>query len=311
MEKYEIYDRDISTYHRKIMENAIRALKDDIGDGDITSDAVVQDCDITGEIKARKPAVVCGLLEGRTIFEANGLVVRVFVDEGEYVGEGTTIMRVTGNAKKMFSCIRLVVDYLHLLSGIATTTRELEEKYPGRIAATRKSHPGLLLSEKRAVSIGGGFTHRVSLSDGYLIKDHHIDAVGAELFGQGKFVEERRVAATQEAIRRAEEHRKKKGLSCPIIVEVISLEQAVAAAKIFTERGVPDAILIDNKTPEEVKKIVQEVRPISKDIKIEASGGITPYNIEEYLNAGVDVVSMSYLILGATDIDFYFSIVGE
>jgi len=308
MRKNEIFDRNLAKYKKQMVERALLALRDDIEKGDITTEAVIKKpIRMKAAIISKSSGILCGLLEAKEILK--GLNVKSNKNEGDKIRKGDVLLTLGGDGRKMLQNGRIALNYIQILSGIATTTNELAKKFPGKICSLRKIHPCLSYSEKRAVKVGGGFTHRLGLSDGFLIKDNHLAVISAELFG-GKFSEEEKAAAVKEAIKRAAVYRKRKKLSYPIEIEVESERQAIAAADMKRKTGAPDAILIDNKKPKEVASIVKAIRSIDSSILIEASGGITPKNAKNYINAGVDVISSSYLTLRSKPLDVSLIIKG-
>lgn len=236
-------------------------------------------------IEAQCGGVVCGLLEAAAVFAP--LKTRPLVKEGNAVRKGTALMEIEGDAAEILRRERVALNYLQVFSGIATETRKWTKKYPGKIASLRKVHPGLALSEKRAVQVAGGMAHRISLADGYLVKGNHLRAIMRE-----KKAGREKAAAI--AAERCLRHKRKHGLPYLVEIEVESLGGAQAAVKAGAE-----AILVDNQTPAALKKIAQEVRKINKRILIEASGGIREKNAGEYLAAGADFVSTSALTFGS------------
>lgn len=301
MRKKEIFDRSLRAYEKQIRERALLALNDDIGKGDITTEAVIKKpIQVKAVVISKSSGILCGLLEAKELLK--GLNVKSNKKEGDKIRKGDVLLMLEGDGRKMLQNGRIALNYLQVLSGIATTTNELAKKFPGKICSLRKTHPCLSYGEKRAVKAGGGLTHRLGLSDGFLIKDNHLAAISAELF-RGKFSEEGKVAAVKEAIKRAAVYRKRKKLTHPIEIEVESEREAIAAAGMRRKTGAPDAILIDNKKPKEVASIVKAIRRIDSSILIEASGGITPKNAKNYINAGVDVISSSYLTLRSKPLD--------
>jgi nicotinate-nucleotide pyrophosphorylase (carboxylating) len=198
------------------------------------------------------------------------------------------------------------------LSGIATLCNSFSERFPGKVASLRKTHPGIAFSEKRAVLIGGALTHRLGLYDGFLIKDNHLAFVARELFGEREIGEDEKIRAIEESLKRVKKYRTKheKG-NLFIEIEVESEAQSVAAARIHRKEGVPDMILLDNMSPDNVRKCVKTIREVAgSSLLIEASGGITSENLGLYVDAGVDVTSMSFLTLNARPLDIGMKIVG-
>lgn len=232
-----------------------------------------------GIIMAKSSFVLCGVLEAEAIFRSRLVKADWKYKEGQRVKKGKAVCTLSGNCRAVLSCERTALNYLTLLSGIATKCAAASKKYgKWRVSATRKTLPHLSDSEKRAVKLGGCLTHRMSLGDGILVKDNHLAAImgerkmkmdqairfAAASFERGKFVE----------------------------IEVSTLPQAIAAA----ESGAA-AILIDNVLPKKLKKIAAAVRKINRKIIIEASGGITLKNAGKYLRAGATFASTSELTM--------------
>ncbi len=247
---------------------------------DITSDACIgAKARCTARIVAKSDFVLCGKEEAASVFGGMKVRAKWEFEEGQKVARGNTVCSLSGQARRILACERVALNYLMLLSGIATKSGAACEKY-GRwkIAATRKTLPNLADSCKRAVLLGGCLTHRMGLADGILVKDNHIGAImeGAGVsrldaillavssFPRGAFVE----------------------------VEVSSASEAVAAAK-----GGAKAVLADNVSPGKLARMARAARGINPRIVVEASGGITLANAGKYLAAGADFVSTSELTM--------------
>lgn len=271
-------------------EAALAALAQDAARDATSSRCIGIRMHCSGRIVAKSNFVLCGIVEAGAIFASRKVRAAWKFREGQQVKNGSEVCRVSGRCRDVLACERTALDYLSLLSGIATRADAASEKY-GRwkIAATRKTLPLLSHSEKRAVLLGGCLTHRLDLSDGILVKDNHIAAIMREKnvrkeeatrlalasFGPGRFVE----------------------------IEVSSVRQAVAASKAGAK-----AILVDNVAPSLLKKIAKEVRRISGKIIIEASGGIRLKNAGRYLKAGADFVSSSELTMRTEPADLSLEI---
>ncbi len=267
------------------------ALSDDTGKGDITSLALIpKNTRAKATIISNSRGVLCGLLEAREIFK--GLRVKELKREGEQIRAGEKIIFIEGNAREILARARTALNYLQVLSGIATATKNLSSRFPDKIASLRKTHPCLTHSEKRAVKIGGGLTHRVNLGDGILIKKEHL-----VLLGGGK-------KAIKKALSLASRYRQNNKLRVPIEVEVSSFEQAVLAAEFARARKVPDAIMLDNFNARDAKKAIETIKEIAPHVLVECSGGINEKNAATYIRAGADVVSTSALTLRAKPLDF-------
>lgn len=257
-----------------------RFLEEDVGTGDITTEAVCSDETVRAVVVAKEGGVLAGLPFVQEIFlMVGGVYVKPRVSEGGEFREGDTILELEGRAKDILSSERVVLNILQSLSGIATNTRRFVKALKGtriRILDTRKTTPGYRYFEKYAVRVGGGHNHRFALYDMVLIKDNH-----------------KRVAGSiSEAVRRV---RERVGPAYRIEVEVESLgelEEALSA-------GV-DMVMLDNFTPEEVR---EAVKVINGRAEVEVSGGITLENVRDYAIEGVDYISSGSIIYASSWID--------
>jgi nicotinate-nucleotide pyrophosphorylase (carboxylating) len=263
-------------------------LPEDVGPGDVTSDAIINDVEARANMIAREECILAGNEEATRIFEHEGLRIRHFVPDGTAVRPETVIMEITGNAKALLKTERLALNFVMRMSGIATLTRQLVDRCRAinpdvKIAATRKTTPGFRKYEKNAVEFGGGIRHREGLYDQILIKDNHLQFT--------------------ESIAQAIQKGKDSGLSSIIEVEVVDLTGAEEAAKAGA-----DIIMLDNMTPDEGKKASQAIKSISPDIEVEVSGRVTPDNITEYA-AFADRISLGWLTHSAKACDFSIEII--
>ena len=244
----------------------------------------------SGKIIAKSDFVVCGILEAGAIFRNRGVSARWKLREGQYAKKGAALCSVSGNARDVLACERTALNYLSLLSGIATKSALASRKYgKWKISATRKTLPMLSSSEKRAVRLGGCLTHRPDLSGGILIKDNHISAKMKE-----------RGLRRQEAIKEAIESF---GGNEFLEVEVSSVSDALAAVEAGAE-----AILADNASPKRLAAIAEAARKISKKVIVEASGGITLENAGKYLRAGANFASTSELTMNIEPVNLSLEI---
>lgn len=265
------------------VDNLVRmALLEDIGPGDITTEATVPaDKGCTAVILAKEPGVLCGHQVARAAFLAYdpAVVYEELVPEGSEVTPGQGVARITGPARSLLTAERVALNFLQRMSGIATTTRRLSELikyYHGRLVETRKTTPGLRMIEKYAVRVGGGLNHRYGLHDAILIKDNHITVAGG-------------VRPAVIAARKVASHTSR------VEVEVEDLEQLQEAV----DAGA-DTILLDNMDVETMKKAVEQV---AGRAVLEASGGITEANLEEVARTGVDIISMGALTHSVKSLD--------
>jgi len=264
-----------------------RALIEDIGTGDITSEAIIP---AERQAVARVWTKVDGIIAGLPVLELvykqvdPTLQVELLVQDGYVATAGTTLARVSGPARSILMGERLALNFLQRLSGIATRTSRLTEPikfYQSRIVDTRKTTPGLRLLEKYAVRVGGGFNHRFGLYDAVLIKDNHIAVAGG-------------IKEAVAAVRRRVGHTVK------IEVEVETLEQLQEALE-----SRADIIMLDNMPVEMMKEAVKLAH--GKAI-LEASGGITEENIVEVAKTGVDYISIGAITHSVTVLDISLDI---
>ena len=265
---------------RKILEKKLLGmLAEDVGQGDITTALTIPAESISeAQIVAKEAGVAAGIEEARVLLESLGLKVETLTSDGEKIKPKQALMKIRGNTRTILSAERTILNIVSRMSGIATTTRELVEKLQKaklttRVACTRKTAPGLLYFDKKAVLIGGGDTHRLHLDDMVLIKDNHILVAGS----------------VEAAVRRAKEMG---SFSKKIEVEVSNAKDALAAV-----RAGADIVMLDNFSPKQVEKTVGLVKKAGflGKVLIEASGGITARNTLEFASKHVDVVSLGEL----------------
>ena len=256
------------------------ALAEDVGAGDVTTEATV-DADAAGEavLLVKEPGVVCGLDAAEAVFRALDGDIRfeTLVDEGEAVDGETVVARVTGLERAILTGERTALNFLGRLSGIATLTRTFVDAIAGTggaILDTRKTTPGLRVLEKHAVACGGGRNHRLALDDGVLVKDNRLRAAGS-------------IGAAVERLRAA--------TPLPIEVECDTLEQVSDAL----DAGA-DALLLDNMSLDELRAAVALNRGRAR---LEASGGITLENVRAVAETGVDEISIGALTHSARSLD--------
>jgi nicotinate-nucleotide pyrophosphorylase (carboxylating) len=256
------------------------ALAEDVGAGDVTTEATVP-ADATGAaaILVKELGVVCGLQPLELTFRALDpeLEFEAFVRDGDTVEAPALVARVSGSLRAILTGERVALNFLGRLSGIATLTRHYVDAVAATGAAvldTRKTTPGLRALEKHAVAAGGGRNHRFGLDDAVLIKDNHLRAAGS-------------IAEAVESVR--------KTTDLPVEVECDTLEQVREALA----AGV-DAILLDNMTLDELR---EAVRLVAGRARLEASGGVTLETIRAVAETGVDEISVGALTHSARSLD--------
>jgi len=259
---------------------AFAALAEDVGEGDVTTDATVaEDALGTADIVLREPADYAGLGVVEAVFRALDPELRFerLVDEGATVTGSNRVARVSGPERAILTGERTALNFLGRLSGIATLTRRYVDAVSGTGAAildTRKTTPGMRVLEKHAVATGGGRNHRFGLDDGVLVKDNHLRAAGS-------------VAAAVERVRAA--------TPLPVEVECDTLDQVSEAL----DAGV-DAILLDNMSLAELRAAVALAKGRAR---LEASGGVTLDTVLAIAETGVDEISVGALTHSARSLD--------
>ena len=266
-------------------------IEEDLGYDDVSC-IIVPDRPEEAIIFTKEDCTVAGLNEVASIFCYFGIQAETYFKDGDRLSKGDIIFRLRGGAVSILRAERLSLNFLGHLSGIATLTRSCvdvvrDHSESTRIACTRKTTPGIRKFEKLAVAAGGGDTHRFNLSDAVMIKDNHIKLMGIEA-----------------AIKAAQ----KTSFTRKIEVEVESAEDAVLAAKLGA-----DIVMLDNMQPGAIKETLAllEEKGLRKSVLVEASGGISPANLEDYAKTGVDVISMGSLIHKSRWIDISLEIVNS
>lgn len=262
-----------------------RALAEDLGWGDVTTEATVQaSLPAEGIILAKSRCVVAGLDVAAETFRQldPAATVTPHARDGDLCAPGTRVASVRGSAAAMLTAERTALNFLQRLSGIATLTRQYVDAAGGRITIldTRKTTPTLRALEKYAVRAGGGTNHRSGLDDAILIKDNHIRLAGG----------------VAEALRRMKAARRE----MPIEIEAQDLAQVDAALAAGA-----DIILLDNLSTAEIR---EAVRRIAKRAQVEISGGVTLERIPELAGTGADYVSVGALTHSAPAADLSFEL---
>jgi len=263
-----------------------RALAEDLGQGDVTTEALVSD-DEQGKasITAKARGIIAGTEVAKQVFLKIDpqLKVDILVDDGVEVRPKNVIARIEGKCASILKAERVALNFLQHLSGIASETARYVKAIkglPAQITDTRKTTPGLRALEKYAVAVGGGKNHRMHLGDGILIKDNHLSA----LRRQGLSMKEIVARARQETTN-----------TLRIEIEVKTPQEAVEAA----DAGA-DVIMLDNMDLQDMR---QAVRLVKGRAIIEASGGITLDRVRAVAKTGVDLISIGALTHSAKALD--------
>lgn len=269
----------ISSNVKKIVE---QALYEDIPAGDLTTEALVpNEKNVKGYIIAKEDFILAGIDVAQYVFTSLDPTVEFQTNykDGQKIKNGDIIVKFLGKAQTILSAERVALNFLGRLSGIATLTSEYVKKvknYKVKIVDTRKTTPGLRSLEKYAVRAGGGYNHRFGLSDGILIKDNHIKAVGS----------------IYKAVRKAKE---KLPHILKIEVEAQTLEEVREALEAKT-----DIIMLDNM---DYKVMKEGVELINGRAIVEASGNVTLDNVADIAATGVDLISVGALTHSAKTVD--------
>jgi nicotinate-nucleotide pyrophosphorylase (carboxylating) len=273
-----------------------KEYRDDVGAGDVTSQAVLsENKPRKAFLKAKQLGIIAGVEEISWFLQKHKLEVKGHIADGEETLAGETVLEIKGKQKDILATERIALNVLQRMSGIATETNRLADLLKGygtRIASTRKAP--LRYLDKKAVFLGGGLTHRFGLWDAIIIKDNHLETLKSE--GTADYIET--------AITNTSAFADEVGF---IEVEVTSHEEAIRAAKKFKalQLKTPCVVMLDNMTPKTIAETLETLRENSlyDHVLLEASGKITPENIKEYARTGIDIVSLGYLTHSAKVLD--------
>ena len=254
------------------------ALAEDVGQGDPTTDALIEP-NLTGSatLVTREDGVIAGVDVAVAVFTQfdPDLTAESLAEDGSTVGTGDRLASVSGSLASILKAERTAVNFLQHLSGVATLTRryvDAVQGYSAQIVDTRKTTPGLRKLEKHAVAMGGGRNHRYNLADGILIKDNHIEAMALQGIGIGEVVKRAHAVASH---------------MIKVEIEVETLEQLEEVL----DAGA-DLVLLDNMEPEQMETAV---RITGGRALLEASGGITLETVRDVASTGVDIISVGAL----------------
>lgn len=259
-----------------------RALREDIGTGDLSTLIIPEDYMGEARIYAKEHGVVCGIHIAEAVFKRVDprIETDLIVRDGDRITPGMLVMKISGRLAGILQAERTALNFMQHLSGIASITRRLVDIVADlgvKVVDTRKTMPGMRALQKYAVRVGGGHNHRFGLYDAVMLKDNHHAAVGG----------------LNEAVKRV---KKKIGHMVKIEVECETLDQVKEAV----ECGV-DVIMLDNMSVEEMRTAVKY---IDHRAIVEASGGVREENIREIAETGVDIVSVGRLTHSVPAVDF-------
>ncbi len=264
----------------EIAEILSRALDEDIGSGDITSECTIpENLFLSGRFVARAEGIIAGLGIAGSVFHLldERVIINPLVSDGQVVKPNQTLAELKGPGRALLSGERTALNFLQRMSGIATQARQFVDAVQGTgavILDTRKTVPGLRILDKLAVRLGGAQNHRTGLYDMVLIKNNHIAAVGDNLV---------------EAVRRV---RQGDRLGRKIEVEVRSMDELRQALSLHSLNLDVDRILLDNM---DLNQLREAVALTAGRVPLEASGGITLENVADVARTGVNFISVGAL----------------
>ncbi|MFZ0316574.1 MAG: carboxylating nicotinate-nucleotide diphosphorylase [Nitrososphaeraceae archaeon] len=280
--------RDLNQYFN-LRESLVRFLREDIGQGDLTSQYTVnKDLKSSSQIICKSEiAVVAGLEEAKIIFEICNCDSKALVNDGDIVKRGIRVMKIIGNTRAILKAERTALNLIMRMSGIATDTKKFVDIVKTvskdiKVMGTRKTAPGLRYFDKKSIILGGGHSHRNTLDELILIKDNHLAVT----------------TSIQRAITNA---RLKAGKNMMIECEVSNTKSSIEAIK-----SGADIIMLDNFTPEMAQKTISYLRKsgLREKVLIEISGGVNISNIKDYALALPDMISIGSLTHSSNSIDF-------
>lgn len=274
---------DMNDLQNALEDQVARALREDVGSGDLTASLIPADRLARATVISREPAVVCGRGWFDGVFRQVDPRVQIAwsVDEGAAIAANQTLCELQGPARAILTGERTALNFLQTLSATATVTRRYVDAVAGtgaRILDTRKTLPGLRLAQKYAVRCAGGTNHRIGLFDGVLVKENHIAAAGS-------------IAA-------AVSHARKTAGKALIEVEVETLDELRQALATDVDR-----IMLDNFTLAQMREAVAHVRSSASRVELEASGNVTLETIRAIAETGVDYISVGGLTKHVQAID--------
>lgn len=274
------------------------ALAEDIGKCDITTSlAIDKPTKVNAEIVAKQKGVLCGMEVANFVFKqvSKKTIFKPRKKDGNLVKRGMVIASVGGYARDVLAAERVALNFLSLLSGVSTAAKSFVDKTKGtnaKIMDTRKTTPGLRELEKYAVKTGGGFNHRLSLYEGIIVKDNHLQT--GEYLKDGKLDEEK-ISKLIKNIRKKVSHK------VEIEVETLAELRSLAQHR-------PDIIMLDNFSLANLKKAVSFRNKYFPKIKLDASGRINLKNVRAVALSGVDYISIGMITHSQSAVDFSLEI---
>ena len=266
------------------------ALEEDLGSGDLTTDAIM-DAELKGNasLLAQERLVLAGLAVFSRVFKilSPEIEFEYYFEDGQIVPSDKEICIISGAISSILKAERTALNFLQRMSGIATLVRSYVDKVGMqgvRVLDTRKTAPGLRLLDKYAVRMGGGFNHRFGLYDGILIKDNHIMAAGS-------------ITRAVVLVREKAPHTVKVEVE---VEDLAGVEEAIQAGA--------DAILLDNMSPEIIR---QAINLVDGRVMTEASGNITLDNIMEVARTGVDLISVGAFTHSVRAVDMSLDLIWQ
>lgn len=271
-----------------LLRKFVKWTEEDAPQGDETTEALVDDeINARAVIVAKSPGILAAADEIEQILNAIGLKVVQRMPDGSELKKGDTVLVLEGPASKILLLERTVLNVLSHCSGVATATRKLVDEAKKhnpmlRVAATRKTIPGLRYLDKKAVRVGGGDTHRMSLSHTPLVKDNHLKIAGGDI--------EKAISAVRAGV----------SFVNKVEIEVSNPRDALRAA-----RAGADIIMFDNFSPEQTKGALDllEKDGLRKRVQIEVSGNISESNIGQYAVLDINAISSGRITHSPTAVD--------
>ena len=265
-----------------VEEHVKRALQEDIGFGDVTTESIVKEDKIfEAKLTSRVDGIVCGLEVFKTVFKvlSEKVEVKLLFKDGDKIKKGDVLATLKGPGKYILLGERVSLNYIQRMSGIATETGKYKDaigELPCKIVDTRKTTPNFRAFEKYAVKCGGGALHRFNLSDCAMIKDNHIQVAGG-------------ITNAVKLVKENLSHAHKIELECDTIEQV----------KEALPLGV-DIIMLDNMSLEQMK---EAVKLINHRAIVEASGNVNLNTVRAIAQCGVDIISSSAIVAKAPALD--------